>query len=122
MDQYSIDSFIKDLKNDGLLDIIISINRVYGQDVAIISCEVLNPNRKGNCKRLVTDYMSRRAHIPIECIENLYFSQIIKQSKNIFDIKKDILRRKYNENEATIIYDKIIKRAGNLPLCYYIKS
>ena len=57
LDNFSIDPFLKDLKRDGLFEIILSIKKVYGQDVAIISCEELNENRKGNCKKLVTEYM-----------------------------------------------------------------
>ena len=57
IDYFSINLFINDLKRNGLFEIILSIKKVYGQDVAIISCEELNENRKGNCKRIVTEYM-----------------------------------------------------------------
>ena len=32
----------------------------YGQDVAIISCEELNKNYNGNCKKLITEYMEEK--------------------------------------------------------------
>ena len=50
MDSYSIDHFREYLKNEGLLEIIESILMTYNQDVAIISCEELVGNRKGNTK------------------------------------------------------------------------
>ena len=128
LDAYSIDQFIKYLKDNALFEIIESIKMIYGQDVAIISCEELNENYNGNCKKLVTEYMpppnnrdlTRNGPIIVEC-KNLNFWQIIKISDSIFDLKKDILRRKYNKNEATIIYNKIKKRTGNLPFCHYSK-
>ena len=82
LDDYSINIFIKDLKNNGLFEIIETIKKIYGQDVAIISCEELNENRKGNCKRLVTEYMkpvqskkmilgTQSEEVNVKCIENL---------------------------------------------------
>ena len=41
---FSIDNFLNILKNNGLFEIILSIKKVYGQDVAIISCEELSKN------------------------------------------------------------------------------
>ena len=55
IDSFSIDQ--NDLKSNDLFEIILSIKEVYGQDVAIISCEELIENWVGNCKRLVTEYM-----------------------------------------------------------------
>ena len=57
LDDYSIEGFKENMKKDGLFQIIQSIRYHYGLDVAIISCEELNKNHNGNCKRLVTDYM-----------------------------------------------------------------
>jgi hypothetical protein len=88
LDTFSIDNFIKDLKNDGLFEIIESIKEVYGQDIAIISCEELNENHKGNCKRLVIEYMRPRASTryvdeeEAKCIKILNFSKIIKNEVN----------------------------------------
>ena len=68
-----------------------------------------NKNRKGNCKSLVTEYMlpvisSNSEPIDyIKCIKNLNFSHMLKNSKRIFDIKKDllfILRRKFNDGQC----------------------
>ena len=44
LDNYSINLFIIDLKKKGLFGIIQTINKLYGQDVAIISCEELKKN------------------------------------------------------------------------------
>ena len=126
LDTFSIDNFIKDLKNDGLFEIIETIKSVYGQDVAIISCEELNENHKGNCKRLVIEYMRPRASTryvdeeEAKCIKILNFSKIIKKSDSIFDIMKDILRKKYYESKATLIYNRIKKKVLNLnlPICF----
>ena len=93
-DSYSIDKFKEYLKNEGLFEIIESILMTYNQDVAIISCEELVGNSKGNCKKLVTEYMdpsnkytsSRRAidteNEYLKCIEKLYYS-LITNSKEI---------------------------------------
>ena len=56
-DSFSIVAFKEYVKEKGLFKLIESIKKAYGQDVAIISCEELNKNCKGNCKKLVTEYM-----------------------------------------------------------------
>ena len=65
LDSYSIEVFKEYVKNNGLFEIILSIKMIYGQDVAIVSCEELNENCKGNCKRLVLEYMPETT-VPIE--------------------------------------------------------
>ena len=129
LDPYSIEGFIKDLKNDGLFEIIETIKKIYGQDVAIISCEELNENRKGNCKRLVTEYMNPGEIIGdaqkeenIKCIKNINFFRFIKMSNSIIDIMNELLSRKFNKTKANLIYNRIKKRVGNLPICYYKKN
>ena len=135
LDAYSIDQFIKDLKENGVLEIIESIKNFYGQDVAIISCEELNKNRKGNCKRLVTEYMKPKYEVQIpkkrgiilksqskyeKCIKNLKFAQFMKLSyRRIFSIKKELSRKlKYNKEEANFIFNNIKKKAKkDLPPC-----
>ena len=57
LDVYFIDGFKDFLEKNGLFEIIEAIKVVYGQDVAIISCEEITENNKGNCKKLVTEYM-----------------------------------------------------------------
>ena len=130
LDAYSIDQFIKDLKENGVLEIIESIKNFYGQDIAIISCEELNKNRKGNCKKLVTEYMKSRNEgtilkpqsIEEKCIKNLKFAQIMKVSYRVFSIKKELSRKlKLNKKKANFIYNNIKKRAKKkLPPCYVI--
>ena len=63
MNSFSIDTFKDYLENNGLFEVIQSIKYAYGQDVAIISCEELNRNCNGNCKKLVTDYMKEKPSI-----------------------------------------------------------
>ncbi len=58
LNNYSIDSFKDVLKEEGIFQVIESIKKAYGQDVAIISCEEIVGKCKGNCKRLVTEYIS----------------------------------------------------------------
>ena len=81
-DSYSIETFINYEKKKGLFEIIKSIKMIYGQDVAIITCEELNKNYNGNCQRLVTEYMTEPSDIIIskgpkptreylKCIEEL---------------------------------------------------
>ena len=57
IDDFSINQFINSLKEEGLFELILQIKGIYGQDVAIISCEELNKNNCGNCQNLVMHYM-----------------------------------------------------------------
>ena len=116
------------MKKEGLFEIIESIKKAYNQDLAILSCEELVGNRKGNCKRLVTEYMdpsidcSPPNYCPIsktrdpenyhiKCIEKLYYSMITnsKDIKNLFIIKME-LRKKFDENQSNLIINKIVNR------------
>lgn len=142
LDSFSINSFIDYLKGNGLLEIIQSIKEAYGQDVAIISCEELNEKCKGNCKRLITDYMApldlkgRSTSTPVhgkpgdkalvephkqeeenlKCINILNHSQFIKHSNLHSGIKRK-LKRKFSEKQSNYIYNKIIKRIRDLGPC-----
>ena len=114
LDPYSIETFKEKVKKNGLFKIIESIKNIYGQDVAIISCEELNQKNKGNCKKLVTEYMEHDhgLFIPkqkIKCTKGLYLSPYIKQSNPNLAIK-EILRSKFNEIQTILIYNTIIKR------------
>ena len=133
LDSFTIDDFRENLIKEGLLGIIESIKEKYGQDVAIISCEELNQSRKGNCIKLVTEYIgpsSSYSKGPItrgsveenlRCIKKLYYfqikhSQIIKQSNLMLELKR-VLRIKFTKEKSNMIYNKIISRARNLPPC-----
>ena len=132
LDSYSIAKFKEDLKKVGLLEIIESILKAYNQDLAIISCEELVGNRKGNCKKLVIEYMkpsddnivsasiqddiTKDYHI--KCIKKLYYFMIIKPKfiKYTPVIKKE-LRTKFTIYQSNLILNKIVKRLRDLGSC-----
>ncbi len=133
LNDYSIDRFKDYLKEKGIFQIIQSIFNAYGKDVAIISCEEINGNYKGNCKKLVTDYMTKQQHehifktksifgqvpgidISIRSKNNHLFSSqklskfiIFKHSKKLPAIKF-FLRKRFNQWTSNNIYNKIIKK------------
>ena len=98
LEVYSIDSFKERMKKEGLFDIIQSIKDVYGQDVAIISCEELNKNYSGNCKRLVTEYMDSNKDIDKREIEIPDKGVLTK-----------ILLKNYTPEESNLLSDRIIQ-------------
>ena len=133
LDQFSIEGFKEYVKDNGLLEIIFSIKMLYGQDVAIISCEELNENYKGNCKRLVIEYMPESSEPLKPSISS--GSEDSADGSGSYDsdgsdsydsdpsnspqeepklIKmpymKYILSKKFDLREAELIYDKIIKK------------
>ena len=81
LDPFSIEGFKDHLKDKGLFEIIKYIKYNYGQDVAIISCEELNKNYNGNCKKLVTEYMEEK---PENINEGTYrlLAEFYKNSEN----------------------------------------
>ena len=102
LEVYSIDSFKERMKKEGLFDIIQSIKDVYGQDVAIISCEELNKNYSGNCKRLVTEYMDSNKDIDKREIEI--------PDKGVLT---NILLKNYPPEESNLLSDRIIQSVKN---------
>ena len=100
---YSIDIFKIRLKNEGLFEIIESIKYYYGQDVAIISCEELNKNYCGNCKRLVKEYMP--IDIPKEA------ETLSRETIDEWPTIQSILNKRFNLEESKLISDRIEKRA-----------
>ena len=115
----------------------------YNQDVAILSCEELAGDRKGNCQRLVIEYMDPFECSPptdcskaptrgkklsqetklepqkIKCIKKLYYFMITntnKYIKNSFVIKKE-LRKKFDKNLSNLIFNKIVNRIRKLGPC-----
>ena len=140
LDEYSIDPFKVVLKEEGILEVIKSIKKVYGQDVAIISCEELAGNLKGNCRKLVTEYIAPSNPKPPKnygentinpvnsgkssnsvgennhkfTTELTKVIHIIKQSDEMnYKILRERLKNiKKNPN---IIYSKILNRVKKLP-------
>ena len=135
LDSYSIEPFKEYLKKEGLYVIIESILKAYNQDVAIISCEELTESRKGNCKRLVIEYMKHsddddiastfvqeqnysKEDYHIKCIKRLNYSEIInpKFIKYTPEIKKE-LRKNYTIYQSNLIFNKIVKRLRDIGVC-----
>ena len=120
VDDFSINPFIEDLKKNGLFEMIELIKQAYGQDVAIISCEELNENRQGNCKKLVTEYMPPNP--PLE-IGKLIYPKSPSMIKNVMkhscqmNFLKDLLNKKFGPEKSNILYAKIIKKVQKLSLC-----
>ena len=144
LDSFSIDGFKYYLKNNGLFEIIQSIKNAYGQDVAIISCEELNRNYNGNCKKIVMDYMKEKIkpkpvntsnssgeeedatsgaqsiEVSFETQElekqALIYWKIMKNSTNIFYKNIFSSKKKFKSIELKSIDDKIIKRVESIHL------
>ena len=116
------------MEEEGFFEVIESIKKVYGQDVAIITCEELIEKSKGNCKKLVTEYIapnelprtpqsktkisgnshnSAGSNNPKIIIE-LNGSQFMKESYEIY-FKKLRKRLKDIKENPDIIYGIIIK-------------
>ena len=125
LDHYSINFFIIRLKSEGLFEIIKSIKIIYGQDVAIISCEELNKNTCGNCKRVVLDYMPLQSHTPTPTPHAPIPKDIQKEGKEKDTKKKDlkiqceepkhptiqnILNNKFDQKNSKLISDGIRKK------------
>ena len=102
LDDYSIDPFKERMRKEGLFDIIQSIKILFGQDVAIISCEELKKNYSGNCKRLVTEYMDP-------------YKEIDKREIEIPDkgVLTKILLKNYPPEESNLLSDRIIQIVKN---------
>ena len=103
LDNYSINLFIIDLKRKGLFEIIKSIKKDFGQDVAIISCEELNKNHSGNCKKAVTDYMPKND----KNIEDI-------DSKVLINVKRILSMKNFSPKEFQYKYERIMERVEKL--------
>ena len=123
-DDFSINRFITYLKNKGLFNIIQSIKVSYGDDVAIISCEELNKNNCGNCRRVVKENMNTILGVQnegkqkYENTKNFKYMKPNSDSKNDRDKKqkkslKEILKEKFPPDEVNKIYNKIKAKVGN---------
>ena len=118
LESFTINPFIEELKNEGLLDIIVSIKQYFGQDIAIISCEELNPNNSGNCKRLVLDYIPDYRTLPPD-FEELSPESIKSEIKEII---KKILNKKFTIEESSLITDNIVSKINMSVLFEIIKK
>ena len=133
---YSIDIFKNTIKNEGLFDTILLIKTFYGTDPSIISCEELNKNHRGYCKKLVTEYMPNKkirnmfmpnspiAYAPKRIIpilknfttvnitskEEAEQNKLISNPRHKWDKLVEILSEKYSLEEAINIANRIIKR------------
>ena len=118
MNSFSIDTFKDYLKNNGLFEVIQSIKYAYGQDVAIISCEELNRNCNGNCKKLVTDYMKEKQSINGKRIEgelNKNSTLISSETEEFSHTSKDKYDRPPEKPiKQPLIYWKIMKNSINI--------
>ena len=115
-DSYSINPFIERLRDEGLLDIIIAIKKIYGKDVAIIACEELNINNSGNCQRLVLEYIpdyeiDTRGHLIPESLKS-----------EIKETIKEILKNKFSFEESNLIADNIVSKITIAELFEIIKN
>ena len=132
MDDFSIEPFKDKMQEEGLFDIILSIKEFYGQDIAIISCEELNKNNSGNCRKLVIDYMPQLIPlIPAQNTENQQNSQslssisIMKPSSKsqpksdenkklkLKNILIELLEEKLTLEQSELISDNILKEVEN---------
>ena len=107
LDNYSIDPFLNDLKSNGLFEIILSIKKVYGQDVAIISCEELNENRQGNCKKLVTEYMDPYKNKVLKVQNSLDEGNLDSNKKLEMPFLDFVLSKNFNSEKSKLISNKI---------------
>ena len=118
MNSFSIDTFKDYLKNNGLFEVIQSIKYAYGQDVAIISCEELNRNCNGNCKKLVTDYMEKKPSIDGKGIKGkLNKNSTLISSENEEgspDSKEEYDSPPEKPIKQPLIYWKIMKNSINI--------
>ena len=95
LDDYSIDEFIAYLKKMKMYDLIAMIKAGFGADVAINFCECLAGTQKGNCGKVVRDYIENISFRP----NNLYYKKEI--TKNT--IKKIIVKGNSSKPEDNTI-------------------
>ena len=96
LDDYSIDEFIKYLKKMGLYDLIVIVKAFNGSDVATIFCECITGTHKGNCRKLVRDYI-KDSHT------NHNIIYIPKPEKEISKFISKYPLEKLNSPESSII-------------------
>ena len=122
LNSYSINTFIKYLKDNKLFEIIKSIKMAYGPDVAIITCEELNKSMKGYCQRLILEHLNELSISSKEAYESMpsnnTFNKKIISRKSLGFIKNSnrmpyiikYLNEKYNPEKSLLIYKNIIEK------------
>ena len=108
-----------------LFYIIQSIKVSYGDDVAIISCEELNKNHCGNCKKLVKENMNKtldderikhgntiNSKYMKKSSDSIFTSENDKNKKKI-SIKEYLIGMKYPREKVNKICNNIKARVGN---------
>ena len=127
INDFSINLFIKRLKDKGLFEVILQIKYAYGQDVAIISCEELNKNNCGNCKKVVIEYMPKKKknENPNQKHKGSIFSKpkginnIMKPSRKVVieqiisemkDKIKNILKKKLSPKNSELFANNIVAK------------
>ena len=103
LNNYSINLFLDRMRRDGSFEIIQSIKAEFGDDVAIISCEEIENNHCGNCKKAVKNYMPPPPQIPGH-------GPISGASIDNKVTLQKILSKKFDKIKTKSLYDKIIKK------------
>jgi len=109
LENYSVNVFIDFLKNEGTFEIILSIKKECGQDIAILSCEEINENHCGNCRKVVIYYMPEFPPQGADPSGETHHSL----SKDLKDDLYNALKKKFPQSIADSKYDKIISKAEN---------
>ena len=109
IDDYSKDKLINRLKSQDLFEIILLIKKFYDPKLSIISCEELNKDGYGICKRLIKEYMPSFAQKKI-----FKPSYSLLKPKDKWDKLKEILSTKFSPEETKLLADRIIKRVEQL--------
>ena len=109
IDDYSKGKLINRLKSQDIFEIILLIKKFYDPNLSIISCEELNKDGYGICKRLIKEYMPSFAQKKI-----FKPSYSLLKPKDKWDKLKEILSTKFSPEETKLLADRIIKRVEQL--------
>ena len=110
LEDYSIDRFKERLKENGLFETILLVKEFYGTDLSIISCEELNKNGYGNCKKLITEYMPNKF---IDQAKKINISPR-RAMKNEEKNKKEVEEKRKNENKDKLKNIKVKEEEKDL--------
>ena len=99
---YSIDSFITELENNGYYDIIVQVNRYYGNDVAIEMCKSLT--QSFSCEELVRVYIGKPPKPPTPRPGGPSF--VIPTIVEILNKNMNILEENMTQDEINYLINK----------------